>query len=87
MKKRIEFSKILFIGVSIMTISVVIFSCAMIYRTGDLSPLAYLIPAVFTELATATAFYYRKAERENTKGGIVYDSVMTQKESNGEGGM
>jgi hypothetical protein len=64
-KKKIEFSKLIFAGVSIMTISVVIFSCRMIYITGDLSPLAYLIPSVFTELATATGFYYRKAQKEN----------------------
>jgi hypothetical protein len=37
----------------------------MIYITGDLSPLTYLIPSIFTELATATGFYYRKAQREN----------------------
>lgn len=48
-----------------MTISVVIFSCRMIYITGDLSPLAYLIPSVFAELATATGFYYKKAQKEN----------------------
>lgn len=48
-----------------MTISVAVFSCVMIWRTGDLSPLAYLIPSVFAELATATGFYYRKAQKEN----------------------
>jgi hypothetical protein len=83
-KKKIAFSKIIFAGVSIMTISVVIFSCRMIYITGDLSPLAYLIPSVFAELATATGFYYKKAERENTKGGIVYDSAMAEKVNNEE---
>jgi hypothetical protein len=46
-KKKFEFSKLIFAGVSILTISVVIFSCRMIYITGDLSPLAYLIPSVF----------------------------------------
>jgi hypothetical protein len=56
-KRKIAYSKIIFAGVSIMTISVVIFSCRMIYITGDLSPLAYLIPSVFAELATATGFY------------------------------
>ena len=35
------------------------------WKTGDLSPLAYLIPAVFGELATATGFYYWKARNEN----------------------
>ena len=67
-----------------MTIAVVIFSCRMMYITGDLSPLAYLIPSVFAELATATGFYYKKAERENTKGGIVYDSAMAEKVNNEE---
>jgi hypothetical protein len=83
-KRKIAYSKIIFAGVSIMTISVVIFSCRMIYITGDLSPLAYLIPSVFAELATATGFYYKKAERENTKGGIVYDSAMAEKVNNEE---
>ena len=64
-KKRIEFSKLIFGGVSVATIAVVVFSCRMIYTTGDLSPLAYLIPSVFAELATATGFYYRKAQKEN----------------------
>jgi hypothetical protein len=83
-RKRIEFSKIIFIGVSTITIAVVVFSFLMIYKTGDLSPLSYLIPSIFAELATATGFYYRKAEKENTKGGIVYDSVMAEQVSNGE---
>lgn len=77
-KKRVEFSKIIFMGVSTGTIAVAVFSCVMIWKTGDLSPLAYLIPSIFAELATATGFYYRKAEKENTKGGIVYDSAMSQ---------
>jgi len=64
-KKKIEFSKLIFMGVSIATAAVVVFSCRMIYVTGDLSPLAYLIPSVFAELATATGFYYRKAQKEN----------------------
>jgi hypothetical protein len=83
-RKRIEFSKIIFIGVSTITIAVVVFSFLMIYKTGDLSPLSYLIPSIFAELATATGFYYKKAERENTKGGIVYDSAMAEQVSNGE---
>ena len=64
-KKKIEFSKVIFVGISAVTISVAVFACVMIWRTGDLSPLAYLIPSVFAELATATGFYYRKAQKEN----------------------
>lgn len=35
---------------------------AMIWRTADMSVLAYLIPSVFTEMASATGFYYNKAQ-------------------------
>ncbi|WP_339060107.1 hypothetical protein [Tepidibacillus marianensis] len=64
-KCKIEFSKIIFIGISVVTISVAVFACVMIWKTSDLSPFAYLIPSVFTELATATGFYYSKAKTEN----------------------
>ena len=64
-KKKIEFSKKIFIGVSVAAILVTIFTGIMIWKTNDLSPLMYLIPAVFTELATATGFYYSKAKAEN----------------------
>lgn len=64
-RKKKEFSKIIFVGVSAVTLSVAVFACVMIWRTNDLSPLAYLIPSVFAELATATGFYYRKAQKEN----------------------
>lgn len=37
----------------------------MIWRTSDLSPLAYLIPAIAAETATGTGFYYSKAKVEN----------------------
>ena len=66
-EERVEFSKLIFISVSIATAAVVVFSCRMIYVTGDLSPLAYLIPSVFAELATATGFYYRKAQKEENE--------------------
>ena len=65
-KPKLEFSKKIFIGVTIGVISMVTFSCIMIWRTNDLSPLAYLIPSMFVELATATGFYYNKAKAENT---------------------
>lgn len=41
------------------------FTMAVVWKTGDTSPLAYLIPSVFGELATATGFYYSKAKAEN----------------------
>ena len=64
-KKKVEFSKLVFLGVSIVTIAITVFSCRMIWLTMDTSALAYLIPAVFTEMASATGFYYTKAKAEN----------------------
>lgn len=64
-KRPMEFSKKLFISVSLFNILIVIFTLVMIWRTMDLSPLSYLIPSAFAELATATGFYYNKAKSEN----------------------
>lgn len=47
------------------TVLVTAFTFIMVWRTNDLSPLAYLIPAVFTELGVGTGFYYSKAKAEN----------------------
>ena len=64
-KKKVEFSKLIFVGVSVLTLAITFFACRMIWITMDTSALAYLIPAVFAELASATAFYYTKAKAEN----------------------
>lgn len=60
-----EFSKKIIIFVSIFSVFVSVFSIILMWRTGDLSALAYLIPSVFTELTAATGFYYWKARTEN----------------------
>lgn len=64
-RKKVEFSKLIFVGVSVLTLAITVFSCRMIWITMDTSALAYLIPAVFTEMATGTGFYYSKAKAEN----------------------
>ena len=64
-RKKVEFSKLIFLGVSIVTIAITVFSCRVIWLTMDTSSLAYLIPAVFAEMASATGFYYSKAKAEN----------------------
>ena len=64
-KQKIEFSKLILYVVKAVTVGVTAFTFHMIEETKDLSPLAYLIPAVFGELATATGFYYSKAKAEN----------------------
>lgn len=42
-----------------------LYTMCIVYITGDLSPLDYLIPSVFAELAAATGFYFNKAKAEN----------------------
>lgn len=64
-KKKREFSKLIMIAVGAVTFLVTAFTLVMVWRTENLEPLAYLIPAVFAELATATGFYYSKAKTEN----------------------
>ena len=50
---------------TVFTLVITVFALALMWRTGDTSPLAYLIPSVFAEYATATGFYYWKARTEN----------------------
>lgn len=60
-----EFSKLLFWLAFLIALGVTVFGCVLMWHTGDTSGLVYLIPAAFTELATATGFYYNKAKAEN----------------------
>jgi hypothetical protein len=64
-RKKLEFSKLIMLTVGAVTIVVTAFSLFMMWKTQDLSPLAYLIPAVFAELSVGTGFYYSKAKAEN----------------------
>lgn len=64
-KPKKEFSKKILDRVTFFCVLVTIFTMALAWRTNDTTPLAYLIPAWFAEMATATAFYYNKAKAEN----------------------
>lgn len=62
-----EFSKKIFIFVAVVAVVVTTFTMYMVWETKDMSPLIYLIPAIFAETGTGTAFYYWKARCENLK--------------------
>jgi hypothetical protein len=64
-KTKMEFSKKIFYMITIMTVIIVVYSMMLMWYTKDSSALAYLIPSIFTEMATATGFYYTKAKKEN----------------------
>ncbi|WP_187695381.1 hypothetical protein [Biomaibacter acetigenes] len=89
-RSKMEFSKKIFAGVALGTVIIVAFSMVVIWKTGDTSPLAYIIPGIFAELATATGFYYKKAEAENKIKlskllGTPLDTSETQDESSNNG--
>ena len=65
MRRKPEFSKVILVCVSLLVLAVTGFTGYMVWKTNDLSPLMYMIPAVFTELATATGYYFWKAKQEN----------------------
>ena len=65
MRKKKEFSKVLLFWSGVVSLGLTVFCCLLAWRTGDTSLFAWLVPAVFAELATATGFYYAKAKAEN----------------------
>lgn len=64
-KSSMEFSKKILIFAAFMNVLTIVFTFIMVWRTCDLTPLQYLIPAVAAETATGTGFYYAKAKVEN----------------------
>jgi hypothetical protein len=82
-----EFSKKILVVAAFVNVAVIVFTFIMIWRTCDLSPLAYLIPAVAAETATGTGFYYAKAKVENRiKLMKLYNVELTEQSFNEQGG-
>ena len=63
--KKFEFSKLISIFSGAVVITTTAFTLFMVYKTNNLDPLIYLIPAAFGAFGTAAGFYYSKAKREN----------------------
>ena len=89
-KKHLEFSKKLLIQESalmwLVTISFIIlaFICVKNEYFGELPWLAAMASFPWVTYGVGQSFYYKKAERENTKGGIKYDLTMLQYQTNDE---
>lgn len=82
-----EFSKKIMVAVFAINIIVIAFALVMMWRTCDLSPMAYLVPAVAAETATGTGFYYTKAKVENRiKLMKQYNVEPTEQSFNEQGG-
>ena len=93
MKKKKEFSKVLLIQESFLLWIVTFlgfalaFYCIQMGAYGELGWVATLVGAPWTAYGASQAFYYKKSEKENTKGGIKYESIMSQIKTNDEDNM
>jgi hypothetical protein len=83
-KKKNEFSKSLLIQESaliwVLTFSFILLAYYCIFKgyTGSLPWLTGMVAFPWTAYGVSQGFYYKKSEKENTKGGIKYDSVMAE---------
>lgn len=64
-KRFPSFSKWLCISIIGLTTLVVVVTIILMFITGDISPLEWLIPSVFVESSVVSGFYSYKAKAEN----------------------
>lgn len=89
-KNKLEFSKSLLVQESaliwIVTIAGIIlaFYCVVNQYFGELPWVAAMIGFPWTAYGVSQACYYKKAEKENTKDGIKYETVMAQIQTDDE---
>lgn len=83
-KKDREYSKSLLIQESaliwVVTIGMMFIALVCIIRgfTGTLPWLAAMVAFPWTAYGVSQAFYYKKSTKENTQGGIKFESVMAE---------
>ena len=81
-KKKQEFSKFLLLQESILiwihTIAMIAlaFMCVHLQYFGELPWLAAMVAFPWTAYGVSQHAYYKKAEKENTKDGIKYETIM-----------
>ena len=87
-KEKMEFSKKLLVQESaliwLITIAFIIlaFVCIANQYFGELPWITAMAACPWGAYAISQQAYYKKAEKENTKGGIKYDTVMMQYQTN-----
>lgn len=85
-KNKKEFSKSLLIQESVLiwiiTLSFILlaFFCVVNQYFGELPWLAAMAGFPWTAYGVSQACYYRKAQKENTEGGIKYATILTELE-------
>ena len=87
-KQSLEFSKKLLVQESaliwVITLSFIVlaFVCIKNQYFGELPWLAAMCAFPWTAYGASQAFYYKKSEKENTRGGLKYESTMKEMECN-----
>ena len=83
-RERREYSKSLLIQESaliwVVTIGMMFIALVCIIRgfTGSLPWLAAMVAFPWTAYGVSQAFYYKKSTKENTQGGIKFESIMAE---------
>ena len=83
-KEKTEFSKALLIQESILVwlitlvFLVLAYICIINEYHGELPWLTTIVAFPWSAYGVSAACYYRKSQKENTQGGIKYESVMSQ---------
>ena len=87
-KNKLEFSKKLLVQESFLiwivtiTFLVLAFICITNQYFGELPWLAAMCGFPWTAYGASQAFYFRKAEKENTSGGIKFETTMQNCKTN-----
>ena len=87
-KNKFEFSKLLLVQESalmwVITLAFIAlaFVCVKNQYFGELPWLAAMCGFPWTAYGASQAFYFRKAEKENTEGGIKYATVIHEYQTN-----
>lgn len=73
-------SKIVLIVAAILCVEILFFCQYMIVITGDTNALYAMVGTIAT-LASVVLGYFVKSTRENTSGGLIYESAMADKKA------
>ena len=75
--KKLIFQESLLIWIITLAFIVLAFVCVINQFFGELPWLAAMCAFPWTAYGASQAFYFKKPEKENTKGGLKYDSIMS----------
>lgn len=76
-------SKIVLIVAALLCVEILFFCQYMIVMTGDTNALYAMVGTIAT-LASVVLGYFVKSTKENTSGGVVYESAMADKKASAQ---